>query len=100
MLLTKNQIIKKLEKNKDKIKSFGVKKLWLFGSYARGEQKEDSDIDFLVEFEKYDYLKELDLQTFLYSLFEKDSQVLEKNNIRKDYRNFILNKSFKQEVLI
>ena len=100
MLLTKNQIIKKLEKNKDKIKSFGVKKLWLFGSYARGEQDENSDIDFLVEFEKYDYLKELDLQTFLYSLFEKDSQVLEKNNIRKDYRNFILNKSFKQEVLI
>ena len=100
MLLDKKQIIEKLEENKDKIKSFGVKKLWLFGSYARGEQKEDSDIDFLVEFEKYDYLKELDLQTFLYSLFEKDSQVLEKNNIRKDYRNFILNKSFKQEVLI
>ena len=28
---------------------YGVKKLALFGSYARGEQTEDSDIDFLVE---------------------------------------------------
>ncbi|MCL2080992.1 MAG: nucleotidyltransferase family protein [Oscillospiraceae bacterium] len=28
---------------------YGVKKLALFGSYARGEQKETSDIDFLIE---------------------------------------------------
>ena len=28
---------------------YGVKKLALFGSYARGEQTETSDIDFLIE---------------------------------------------------
>jgi predicted nucleotidyltransferase len=28
---------------------YGVKKLALFGSYARGEQKAKSDIDFLIE---------------------------------------------------
>ncbi|MCL2056445.1 MAG: nucleotidyltransferase family protein [Oscillospiraceae bacterium] len=28
---------------------YGVKKLALFGSYARGEQKETSDIDFLID---------------------------------------------------
>ena len=28
---------------------YGVKKLALFGSYARGEQDADSDIDFLIE---------------------------------------------------
>jgi len=28
---------------------YGVKKLALFGSYARGEQKETSDIDFIIE---------------------------------------------------
>lgn len=26
-----------------------VKKVWLFGSYARGEAREDSDVDLLVE---------------------------------------------------
>ena len=30
-------------------KKYGVKKLALFGSYARGEQKANSDIDFLIE---------------------------------------------------
>ena len=28
-----------------------VKRAWLFGSYARGEQREDSDIDILVAFD-------------------------------------------------
>jgi predicted nucleotidyltransferase len=30
---------------------YGVKSLGLFGSYVRGEQREDSDLDVLVEFE-------------------------------------------------
>jgi len=29
-----------------------VAKAWLFGSYARGEQKRSSDVDLLVEFDK------------------------------------------------
>ena len=29
-----------------------VKKAWLFGSYARGEQQEDSDVDLLVQFDR------------------------------------------------
>ena len=28
-----------------------VTKAWLFGSYARGEQREDSDVDILVDFD-------------------------------------------------
>ena len=91
MLLTKNQIIKKLEENKNKIKSFGVKKLWLFGSYARGEQDENSDIDFLVEFEnKKDTLISLKLGVFLEDIFDKEVDLGEKEYIKKDYRDFIL----------
>ncbi len=29
-----------------------IEKAWLFGSFARGEQTEDSDIDLLVQFTK------------------------------------------------
>ncbi len=32
------------------IKKYGVKKVAIFGSYARGEEKPKSDIDILVEF--------------------------------------------------
>lgn len=51
-LHTKEDILKLLEENREQIKDFGVSKLGLFGSYAKGEQNEDSDMDFYVEFEE------------------------------------------------
>lgn len=30
------------------VKKYGIKEIYLFGSYARGEANEDSDLDFLV----------------------------------------------------
>lgn len=51
-LHTKEQILKLLEENRKQIKELGVSKLGLFGSYAKGEQTEESDIDFYVEFEE------------------------------------------------
>ena len=29
-----------------------VQRAWLFGSYARGEEREDSDVDILVDFDQ------------------------------------------------
>ncbi len=48
---SKKDILSFIAKNKNQLKPFGVKKLGLFGSFARDEQNADSDIDFLVEFE-------------------------------------------------
>ena len=36
----------------DYFKTQPVLKAWLFGSYARGEEHEDSDVDILVEYDK------------------------------------------------
>lgn len=41
----------RLLNNSNKIKSFGVNKLGVFGSLVNGTPKNDSDIDLLVEFE-------------------------------------------------
>jgi len=48
---------------------FGVKRIGLFGSFARGEQKESSDIDVLVEFEKPTFRNFMDLSFYLEDLF-------------------------------
>jgi predicted nucleotidyltransferase len=44
---------------------YGVKKIGIFGSYARNEQSEISDIDLLVEFEKPIGLKFVELAEYL-----------------------------------
>jgi predicted nucleotidyltransferase len=49
---TKEEILKILKKSYPYMKrNFKVKSISLFGSYAREEQTETSDIDMLVEFE-------------------------------------------------
>lgn len=50
-VLSQTEVLEVLSNNlktwKDK---YGVKRIALFGSYSRGEQKDTSDIDLLVEF--------------------------------------------------
>jgi len=48
----KERVFALLTENKDKITAFGVKRIGLFGSFVRGEQRQDSDIDLLVDFER------------------------------------------------
>ena len=52
LVQTKESILTIIKRNQGKIKSFGVKKLGLFGSFAREEQNVESDLDLLVDFEK------------------------------------------------
>jgi len=78
MQLNKNVILNILRKHKNELKKFGVKRIGLFGSYARGEQKETSDIDFIVEFEKEKatYDNYIGLITYLENLFNKKVDLL------------------------
>ena len=48
---TKRDVLKTLQQNSARLQALGVKRLGLFGSFAREEQKPASDIDLLVEFQ-------------------------------------------------
>ena len=48
----KEKILQTLSENSNKIKSFGVARIGLLGSHARGGATNSSDLDFIVEFRK------------------------------------------------
>jgi predicted nucleotidyltransferase len=49
-MTTKEEILKTLAKDKPQLQRlFKVSRMALFGSYARGDQQADSDVDILVE---------------------------------------------------
>ena len=48
---------------------FHVKKIGLFGSFARGDEKESSDVDIMVEFEEPTFNNFMNLAFFLEDLF-------------------------------
>ena len=51
MIQTKQDLIQSIQANREKILSFGVDRLGLFGSFVRNEMNEKSDVDLLVEFQ-------------------------------------------------
>jgi predicted nucleotidyltransferase len=54
-MLTKDQVISILKKNKPSFNDLGVLSIGLFGSYAKGLQKSDSDIDVIIELARPDW---------------------------------------------
>lgn len=72
--MTKNFILDFLTQHKKELhEKYGVIKIGLFGSYARGEQREDSDIDIAVEIakEKKNIHTFLNLKREMERIFEK-----------------------------
>ena len=82
--LTSRIIIKKLEKEKNKLKERGVKKIGLFGSYAKDNQTSSSDIDFLVEFKNISAENFFGLLFFLEKLFGRKVDIVEINSLREE----------------
>ena len=48
--MTREEVIEKLKATESELRALGIGELYLFGSYARGEATEDSDVDVLVTF--------------------------------------------------
>jgi len=46
----RDEVIRTLQEHMNEIRGFGVSRLAVFGSIARGEERPDSDVDILVEF--------------------------------------------------
>ena len=65
--------LKILKEHESEIKRrFGVKRIGIFGSHARGEEKETSDVDVLVEFEVPSFDNFMELAFFLEELFGRE----------------------------
>ena len=48
---TKEHVLLLMQEHQHQIRAFGVRQLGLFGSFVRGQQESESDVDVLVEFE-------------------------------------------------
>ena len=70
---------------------FKVKELGVFGSYVRGEEKETSDIDILVEFEEpVSLLGLVSLENRLSDLFGLKVDLVPKREIRPELKEKII----------
>ena len=88
--------IKNIIKNNEKFlkDKFKVSKFFLFGSYAKGQQTPQSDIDLLVDFSNIvDMFELIELQDYLQDLFQKKIDLGTKNGLKSFVKKTILNEA-------
>ena len=68
--------IKTLRRHRGDIDVYGVRRIGIFGSHARGDPDEGSDVDILVEFEKATFDNFMDLAFFLEDLFGREVDIV------------------------
>ena len=85
--MDKQTILQTLQSLKPRLQEkYGLSELALFGSYSRGEQTTESDIDIIVDFNKPVGIEYLDVVYLLQEAFkEVPVQVVSKGAIKPKY---------------
>jgi predicted nucleotidyltransferase len=91
---TKDQILTFLSQNKKLFRDkYHIVRIGLFGSYARGDQNPNSDIDLLIEFEENTqdlYDLKLQLKDFFQIQLGIEIDICREKYIKPRIKNFIL----------
>lgn len=88
----KEEILRRLEELKEEVKKkYKVREIGVFGSIIRGEQKETSDIDLLVDFEDgADLFDFVGLSMFLEEKLNWKVDIVPKEDLRKELKESVM----------
>ncbi len=89
--MNKTDILNFLREHKKELQTnFGIQKLALFGSFARDEQHENSDIDLvIIEIDKKDYFNRVHAKYFLEEYLKRSVDIGHLSSIRSFLRKRI-----------
>jgi len=79
----RGNLIEELRKQRGYLReNFGVKRIGLFGSFARGSSGRNSDVDMVVEFQEPIGLRFIDLAQYLEKLLGRKVDILTEEGIK------------------
>jgi len=93
MRINKMDALALLRQHEPEIKrKFGVAKIGIFGSFVRGEERPDSDVDVLVTFRKNEktFDNYMDCKFYLEDIFGRKVDLVMKGAIKKRLKPYIL----------
>lgn len=78
IVTNKSNLFLLVQIHSDEIRSFGVRRLGLFGSFVRNQQNKSSDVDLLVDFdpEKKNFDNFMNLTFLLENIFNRRVEVV------------------------
>jgi predicted nucleotidyltransferase len=89
--MERDEIIETLRRHMAEIRAHGVARLALFGSCVRGEERRDSDVDILVDFEAPVSIFEfLEVKDYLETLLGQPVDLVMRRALKPQLRDRIL----------
>jgi len=87
-----NPIIQILQQHKEELfKKYPLKSMALFGSYSRGEETKDSDVDVMVELSEPNARAFINLSYELAEIVQKKVDLVSKGGVKERYMRAIKN---------
>lgn len=83
------QVMIILDQHREELRGLGVRRLGLFGSAARNEATDASDLDFLVEFQRKSFDTYMDLKDLLERVFDRRVDLVIPESLKPRLRGLI-----------
>lgn len=87
---TADSILRFLEDRRDTLRAMGVRQIGLFGSYARNEQSERSDVDLLFSMDTFTWAGWMDVWNFLEDSLGLTIDLVPEKDLREEIRSQVL----------
>ena len=82
--LTRKTITEKIKNNKKELSKYGVRKIGLFGSFARQTQGKKSDVDILIKLDKPTFDNYFELKFMLEKMLHRKVDLVIEDNLKPD----------------
>ncbi|HAH21672.1 MAG TPA: nucleotidyltransferase [Candidatus Omnitrophica bacterium] len=91
-MLMKNEIVRTIQAHIEEIKSYGVRRIGIFGSFAKSASRHKSDIDIIIDFSKgkKTFDNYMELKFFLENLFRRKVDLVIKDTLKSRIRKGVL----------
>ena len=91
-MLTKDKILKTIKRHAGELNAYGVKKVGIFGSFAKAGQNSRSAVDVLVEFarNRKTFDNYMNLKFYLEKLFHRKVDLVTKDALKTRIKNRVL----------
>jgi predicted nucleotidyltransferase len=86
--MTRDEAIGRLQRHETELRRLGVERLFLFGSTARGEAHEDSDVDLFFDYEKgkLGVFELMDVKAFAADILGVKADITTRDSLHKRLR--------------
>jgi predicted nucleotidyltransferase len=88
--MTSDDILRLLREHRAELQQLGARRLGLFGSFAHGEARPDSDVDLLVELDQRTFDRYMDLKLRLEELLGRPVDLVLADRLKPALRDRIL----------